>query len=1018
MLMKCLKQKGSIMRGVYLRTVAFLLVALSRAAMAATVTMTPGDNLSSLADVAHDTTVVFPAGDYHLTGEVGVYNRRNLTLRGEPGARIVRAFDPTNPGAKVVLVLQGCENLTIEGFTVTTDQPVNTFGTVVSKSTKSFVVDVDAACPMTGREKFASIDSYDANGMPDYRLAVMEDVSYSVQSGRRITVSHAPGNLTVGQRVCFRNAIYIDQTFYLVNDRNIVFRDIEVERAPSMAITLQPGCENATFERFNVRLKSGDNSCYAANADAIHIVNLAGRLTLSDCHFNGLGDDALNLHTIACRVKTWNAGNGTMTVASRESYQPGANWCKAGSVLTFYGSNMKRKGGATVSAYSFADGVGTMTLSSVDGAVAAGDFVDVESARASVRISECSVQNTRARGFLLQSKDMQVENCSFSQLALPGLLIAPSVDDWYEMGPSSRVTVRNCTFSKCCTRSGYSANTGALSVKVGHDSSGGGYSAGVHRDFAVYGNTFADCSPRGLYLDSVDGAYVNGNAGDGLKTVNCANVGETFDEFVHSDGRLPVAADEPMTLDQPLGVDITKTGAGTLTLDLPAGSAGRVNLAEGEMIVKASSDGRVGTVTGGTLRFESATGGTTNFVVGLAGGVTVLQDKGKTLAVSASGSFAATAAKPVRIELSEPVAAVGSYAILSVPTMAGTVAGGSVSVVYETDVGLETALRTVTVGGVQTVSLEVTAKPHYTIADDSFESIDVGTTAGAIPGWTGSGFVNAQKVTMADPPTYPLNGATHEHTLCVEDEAVRTYENSFVRDNQSLDMLVEVRRPDSNVQLPDASDMSGERQVSVTVDANGWFNVWHPDASGTGHWTPLSFGTKSVFADGENVRLTLVFDYHSSADGAAFGQVRINGSCGVLWDDAAQVASDEGVRSPNAPTAKGSWFRLFSVARIAKKVSGLNVKGCTMVDDVVFRYHSPSVSPMFDMGTVMGVDYVGMRSSGYIPFSTFDDTWGLSRDPYGDADGDGFLNGEELLCGTNPLDPTSNPRTGFLMIVR
>lgn len=1053
---------------------------------ATTVTMTPGDNLAKLAEVGDDTTVVFPAGDYFLKGEVGVYTKKNLTLRGEKGARLVRSFDPSEPEKKVVLIFGWCENLTVEGFTVTTDNPVNTCGTVVSKTTKSFVVDVDEACPLSinGKPvKFASVDSYDANGMPDYNLADVADISYSV-SGRRITVSHKPGNLTVGQRVCFRNAIYVDTTFYLLNTKNIVFRDLEVERTQSMAFQLQPNCENATFERVNVRLADGDKSCYAANADAIHIVGLAGRLTMTDCHFNGLGDDALNINTSAGKVTGWSSGTGTLTVKSRDGYSwmPGAYWCKAGSLLAVYGSDMKRKGGAEVVGYSFNDaGTGTVTVKNVDGSIATGDYIDVESARASVRISNCSVRNTRARGFLLQSKDMVVENCSFSQLALPGLLIAPDVANWFEMGPSSRVIVRNCTFTKCCANSGSAANTGALSVKVGHDSSGGGYAAGVHRDFAIYGNAFSNCSPRGLYLDSVNGAYVNNNTGADMKTVNCANVGTTFDKYVFSDGKLPVAADEPMTLDQPLGADITKTGAGTLTLDLPSGSSGRVNLAEGSMTVRPGSVDAVGTISSGTtLRIRPTSGyanvtlknatfaggdvvidvptGVTltvpgtlagsgrltkagegtlilgsagNVAIGLsAGTLSILDSSTSHLATIGGGStlvydgqqrtvvtdsFTGTAKNPVTVKIAAAATQTGSYPILSVPASAGAVTADSFRLECDKGVGLDAAVSVRTEGTMQVVSVDVSVKPHYILADDSFESFEPGTAADEIVGWSGEGSVAAQTVTMPDPPTYPLNGATHERTLSVDGTVLRTYADSFARDNPSVDMLFTVTSFET---LPTSGEAEEGQQVAVAVDDDGWFNIWHPDAQGKGHWTPLSFGGSSEFADGAFVRLTLVFDYYSNADGVAYGQVRVNGSCGVLWDKALNRASAEGVRNPKNPVTNGSWFRLFESAAAGKTVSQLRIEGSAHVDDVVLGCHSTTALPSFDMGTVTGVDYVNRRVSGWIPFSTLDDVWGLPRDPHGDTDGDGFLDGDELLRGTNPLDAQSHLPYPTVIILR
>ena len=68
-----------------------------------------------------------------------------------------------------------------------------------------------------------------------------------------------------------------------------------------MGAVIYPRCSDFTFEAFNIRPPKGSHAICPANADGIHVIGLTGYLYLKDCHFDGLGDDALNVHSQAGR---------------------------------------------------------------------------------------------------------------------------------------------------------------------------------------------------------------------------------------------------------------------------------------------------------------------------------------------------------------------------------------------------------------------------------------------------------------------------------------------------------------------------------------------------------------------------------------------------------------------------------------------------------------------------------------------------------------------------------------------
>ena len=257
--------------------------------------------------------------------------------------------------------------VSFENFRVTTDHPVNASGRVVSKNPEdgTYEAEIDPQFPVTGREHVYGSDTFDEEGMPDYAIETYDDrnvrtqllpdgkggvlpriigLDYEVVGPQRIRVrapdAAALGRLRVGHRILYRHTIYGHSVFVVDASRDTVFRDVEIERCPSFGATILPLSENVLFERFRIQSPEDDRALYAANADGIHVVGLAGRLVLRDCHFRGLGDDALNVHAKAAEIESFDPATGAMEFLNNArlggsfprdfQFFPGGRFCLAG----------------------------------------------------------------------------------------------------------------------------------------------------------------------------------------------------------------------------------------------------------------------------------------------------------------------------------------------------------------------------------------------------------------------------------------------------------------------------------------------------------------------------------------------------------------------------------------------------------------------------------------------------------------------------------------------------------------
>jgi parallel beta-helix repeat protein len=136
-----------------------------------------------------------------------------------------------------------------------------------------------------------------------------------------------------------------------------------------------------------------------------------------------------------------------------------------------------------------------------------GDFLGNSTSVAKVRIKNCQVRNNRARGFLIQNRDVVVENCRFTGCTMGGVWVLTEVFHFCESITSRDVIVRNCTFDNC----GYWQGSGVLAafVHTGPDD----YSSvpGAHERIVFEGNTIRGTDNSGIFVNGADGVTLRNN---------------------------------------------------------------------------------------------------------------------------------------------------------------------------------------------------------------------------------------------------------------------------------------------------------------------------------------------------------------------------------------------------------------------------------------------------------------------------------------------------------------------------
>lgn len=463
-----------------------------------------------------DTEIVLEKGRYKLHEQVVVQNIQGLTINGN-GAVFEAHVTPDMLDNEVPGLFHfiKCDNLKLYGFDIDTDNDIGVAGTVetIDIENGSYDLRLLDGFKMTGTERLASHFSYDDELTPDGSMKAMK-ADYSVIEDGLIRIlpddwgKAQLKNLKLGHKIWIRHTIYATELLIFTGCHKAEISDINVYSCPGIVVRIIPHCSDFTFRRFNVILPEGSNRLMASNADGIHIKGMSGEFLMEDCRFEQLGDDALNVHSRFAIIKGLDLENNKLVAEDGYDKTPlFTEWASAGDIIEVYDKKTATvKGELVVAAF---DGE-NLSFKNLSGEIAEGDGLANLAYYPKVRIRRCTVKNTRARAFLLRSRDMIIEDCYTYGMALAAFLICPDIERWFEAGTSRNVFIRNNKIEKCAYNVSPS-NVGAITVKSCDDVAITDHPSGVHKNIVIENNEFLGISAAAIYVSATDKVKVSGN---------------------------------------------------------------------------------------------------------------------------------------------------------------------------------------------------------------------------------------------------------------------------------------------------------------------------------------------------------------------------------------------------------------------------------------------------------------------------------------------------------------------------
>ena len=276
-----------------------------------------------------------------------------------------------------------------------------------------------------------------------------------------------------------------------------VLQDVSVHSAFGMAMIAQR-CSNVTLRGSG---KAADRTCgvfpaegrkTALAADATHFSNCRGRVLVENCFFRGTVDDAINVHATCLSIEeVQGADKVRCRYVHGQSF--GFETFLPGERMTFiHGPAMQNGPWREVESVQWISP--KEILVTVKGGVPAGfgrgDAVENADFQPEVVFRNNIVECLFARGALLTTSGrVVVEDNIFDRLWSQALMFSGDVQEWYESGSCSDVTIRGNVFRAMP----HNPRTKAVIVVAPQVKAPAKQTKPYHAGFKMWGNRFEGC---------------------------------------------------------------------------------------------------------------------------------------------------------------------------------------------------------------------------------------------------------------------------------------------------------------------------------------------------------------------------------------------------------------------------------------------------------------------------------------------------------------------------------------------
>lgn len=465
--------------------------------------------LEARQDTSH-LTVIFPKGTYHFYEEgtftkeyyisnhdqtnpkavaFALENLKNVTIDGQGSEFIFH-------GRMVSFSILNSQNIMLKNFSIDFEIPAFRQLTILSVNKENGEVEVEISPAGhhrvdEGNKLIAVSEGYEnplfvsMGFREDRRLTYQRgDISFDAQKIETIGDDKLKifgwsqtTQVTEGERYALRSYHRPTPGIFLSESSDITIENVTLHYAEGMGLLAQMS-ENIMLDGFNVCLRGEeDPRYYTTQADATHFSACKGVIVSKNGLYEGMADDAINVHGTYLRVIK-RVNDNTLQARYMHPQAWGFLWGESGDSVQFVESEkMELVGDAFVTTIKEIKAIDKPTeFGAKEFEITFADALPSEISETGkfgienltwtpeVIFSDNTIRNNRARGALFSTpKRVVCENNIFDHTHGTAILLCGDCNGWYETGACKDVAIRNNQFINALTAT-YQFTSAVISI--------------------------------------------------------------------------------------------------------------------------------------------------------------------------------------------------------------------------------------------------------------------------------------------------------------------------------------------------------------------------------------------------------------------------------------------------------------------------------------------------------------------------------------------------------------------------